>query len=178
MESIRRNEIFMENEDMIRRTIRRHWPLLCALRLDVDDVYQELAIAALNAIDGFDPRRSDSVRVHIWAKLQYAVLDIKRQSCPCGITGLDGERPIVLSVELAKEHGHPPVAEEQRESAGLSPQLHAALSRLDESERQAVIRYLDGQKPEKKSAFDSALDKIRCYYLATAPTKRCAAGMW
>ncbi len=178
MEPIRRNEIFMENEDMIRRTIRRNWSLLCALRLDMDDVYQELAIAALNAIDGFDPRRSDSVRVHIWAKLQYAVLDIKRQFCPCGITGLGGARPIVLSVELAEEHGCPPVAEERRENPRLSPQLRAALSQLDESERQAVRRYLDGQEPEKKSAFNSALDKIRCFYLAAAPTRRCAAGMW
>jgi len=174
MESTRRNKIFMENEDMI----RRHWPLLCALRLDMDDVYQELAIAALNAIDSFDPRRSDSVRIHIWAKLQYAVLDIKRQFRPCGITGLGGNRPIVLSVELAEEHGYPPVAEERCESAGLSPQLRAALSRLDESERQAVIRYLDGQKPEKKSTFDSALDKIRCFYLASAPSRRCTVSMW
>ncbi len=178
MEPIRRNEIFMENEDMIRRTIRRNWPLLCALTQDMDDVYQELANAALNAIDGFDPRRSDSVRVHIWAKLQYAVLDIKRQSRPCGITGLSSERPIVLSVELAEERGCPPVAEVRRENTGLSPQLRAALSRLDESERQAVIRYLDGQNPEQKSAFDSALDKIKCYYLAAAPTRRCVAGMW
>lgn len=154
MESIRRNEIFMENEDMIRRTIRRHWPLLCALRLDVDDVYQELAIAALNAIDGFDPRRSDSVRVHIWAKLQYAVLDIKRQSCPCGITGLGNERPIVLSVELSEERGYPPVADERREDTSLSPQLRAALSRLDESERQAVICYLDGQEPDPQADFE------------------------
>jgi len=178
MEPIKRNKIFLENEDMIRRTICRNWPLLCALRLELDDVYQELAIAALNAIDGFDPQRPDSVRVHIWAKLQYAVLDIKRQSCPCGITGLGGERPIVLSVELAEKQGYPPAEEERCESAGLSPQLHAALSRLDESERQAVIRYLNGKKPEQESAFDSALGKMKCFYRVAAPTRRCAVSTW
>ena len=56
MDFTSRNEIFLENEGMIRRVMRRNWPLICAMRLDRDDVYQELAIAALNAIDTFDPK--------------------------------------------------------------------------------------------------------------------------
>ena len=81
-----RNEIFMDNEGMIWRVIRRNWPLITAMRLDRDDVYQELALAALNAIETFDPMRSECIQAHIWMQLQYAVLNIKRQYKPCGLT--------------------------------------------------------------------------------------------
>ena len=87
MDFIERNEIFMDNEGMIRRVMRRNWALICAMRLDWDDVYQELAMAALSAIETFDPTRSECIQAHIWMKLQYAVLDIKRQYRPCGQIG-------------------------------------------------------------------------------------------
>ena len=74
MDTITRNHIFMEHIDLINRTLRRHRLLLYALHLELDDVYQKLAIAALQAIDTFDDRRCDSVSVHIWSKLQYAML--------------------------------------------------------------------------------------------------------
>ena len=38
MNSNERNEIFMDNVGMIRRVMRRNWPLICAMRLDWDDV--------------------------------------------------------------------------------------------------------------------------------------------
>ena len=33
-----------------------------------DDVYQELAMAALNAIETFDPMRSECIQAHIWMR--------------------------------------------------------------------------------------------------------------
>ena len=100
MDTMTRNHIFMENIDLINRTLRRHRLLLYALHLELDDVYQELAIAALQAIDTYDDRRCDSITVHIWAKLQYAVLTIKRRNKPHGIMACEGFAPGVLSLEL------------------------------------------------------------------------------
>ena len=54
MDTMTRNHIFMENIDLINRTLHRHRLLLYALHLELDDVYQELAIAALQAIDTYD----------------------------------------------------------------------------------------------------------------------------
>ena len=101
----------MENIDLINRTLRRHRLLLYALHLELDDVYQELAIAALQAIDTYDDRRCDSITVHIWAKLQYAVLTIKRRNKPHGIMACEGFAPGVLSLELSEDYGYPAVAE-------------------------------------------------------------------
>lgn len=103
MDNITRNNIFMENLDLINRTLRRHRLLLRALQLEQEDVYQELAVAALQAIDSFDARRSESITIHIWAKLQYAILTIKRRHKPCGMTSFDRPGPSIWSLELSEE---------------------------------------------------------------------------
>ena len=103
MDAITRNNIFIENMELINRTMHRHRLLLFALHLDRDDVYQELAIAALRAIESFDPSRSNSIKVHIWAKLQYAILDIKESLKPHGFAAFDRFCSRVWSLELAEE---------------------------------------------------------------------------
>jgi len=174
-----RNEIFMDNADMIRRVMRRNWPLICAMRLDWDDVYQELAIAALNAIDTFDPMRSECIQAHIWMKLQYAVLTIKRQYRPCGLTGYGSQpRPVVVSLEQSEGMERFLATEPAKESPELSPAMRQALSRLDKEERKAVIRYLNDQESKRERTVKTALDKVRVYYLAASPGPQCAVGTW
>lgn len=177
MTVIERNEIFMDNEGMIQRVIRRSWPLISAMRLDRDDVYQELALAALNAIETFDPMRSACIQTHIWMQLQYAVLNIKRQYRPCGLTCADGRRPAVVSLNQSEGMEKSPVTGPQEETPELSPQMRRALSHLDETERRAVIRYLTGQKTKQEAAVKSALDKVRYYYLSAVCEPRCSMGI-
>ena len=147
--------------ELINRTMHRHRLLLFALHLDRDDVYQELAIAALHAIDSFDPKRSECIRAHIWMQLQYAILTIKRRNRPCGITCFGKQRPTVLSLEYTEEMGYSPTVDPWMEECELSPQMRQALSRLDESERRAVIAYLNGQETRRKKVLQTALNKIR-----------------
>ena len=179
MDSITRNEIFLENEGMIWRVIRRNWPLIRALRLDQDDVYQELAMAALDAIDTFDPMRSECIQAHIWMKLQYAVLTIKRQYRPCGLTGFGNrERPVVVSLDQSEGMDRFLTTEPEKETVELSPAMRQALSRLDEEERRAVIRYLNDQESTRERTVKAALDKIRVFYLAAVPETRYPVGAW
>ena len=163
MDTMTRNHIFMENIDLINRTLRRHRLLLYALHLDLDDVYQELAIAA-------------SITVHIWAKLQYAVLTIKRRNKPHGIMACEGFAPGVLSLELSEDYGYPAVAETGSDDDLIRERrLRQALARLEPQERRAVLDYLDGMKPARRSeknSFDAALEKLRDFYLSTYRTAR------
>ena len=46
MNSIERNDIFMDNVGMIRRVMRRNWALICAMRLAVRHQHQQLYILA------------------------------------------------------------------------------------------------------------------------------------
>ncbi len=179
MNSIERNDIFMDNVGMIRRVMRRNWALICAMRLDWDDVYQELAMAALNAIETFDPARSECIQAHIWMKLQYAVLTIKRQHRPCGLTGLGNQqRPVVVSLDQSEGMDRFLTTEPEKETVELSPAMRQALSRLDEEERRAVIRYLNDQESMRERTVKAALDKIRVFYLAAVPETRYPVGAW
>ena len=137
--------------------------MLYALHLELDDVYQELAIAALQAIDTYDDRRCDSITVHIWAKLQYAVLTIKRRNKPHGIMACEGFAPGVLSLELSEDYGYPAVAETGSDDDLIRERrLRQALARL---EPQPARR-------SEKNSFDAALEKLRDFYLSTYRTAR------
>ena len=161
MDSITRNHIFMENIDLINRTLRLHRFLLYALHLELEDVYQELAITALQAIDSYDDRRCDSVAVHIWAELQYEILNLKRRCSP--LTMMDHERRVAAGLYRvrAEDFGFLPVT---------AINSDADLIREKEpQERRAVLDYLDGMKPTRKpvkDSFDAALEKLRDYYLS------------
>lgn len=179
MDFTERNEIFMDNEGMIHRVMRRNWPLIRAMHLDWDDVYQELAMAALNAIETFDPMRSECIQAHIWMKLQYAILTIKRQYRPCGLTGFGKQpRPVVISLDQTEGLDHFLTTEPMKEATELSPAMRQALSRLDEEERRAVVRYLNDQKSKQERTVRAALDKVRVYYLSAIPESRCLADTW
>lgn len=156
-------------EDMIRHIMRRNYPLLHALRLEPEDVYQDLAITAIQAVRAFDSARSDSVEAHVWMQLQYAVLDMKQKYRPGGLTGLDGARPCLNSVEYDEERGFPLAAPEYSEPVS-DLRLQRALGRLDPQERHAVVLYLEGGRPRRKQrdSFLSAIEKLRAFYLAQA----------
>lgn len=53
-----RNEIFMELERPIWCVINQNRRVLAALHADLDDVYQDLALCAIRAIDRYDPQKS------------------------------------------------------------------------------------------------------------------------
>ncbi len=153
-------------EDMIRHNMRRNYPLLRALRLELEDVYQDLALTAIQASRAFDPARSDSLEAHVWMQLQYAVLDMKQKYRPGGLTGLNGARPCLNSVEYDEERGFPLAAPEYSEPVS-DLRLQRALSRLEPQERYTVVLYLEGGQPRRKQrdSFLSAVEKLREFYL-------------
>lgn len=163
-----RNNLYFDYTDMIRRIMRRNRLLLYALRLDKEDVFQELSIVALMAIEAFDPSRSSCMEAHVWMKLQYAVLTMKQKQQPGGLTGLDGVRPVLYSLEYAEELGHTPVAYSTGHAKEyINDRLRKAIARLDAEERQVVLYYLDGttlRKKTDKACFAAALEKLKAYY--------------
>lgn len=163
-----RNNLYFDYTDTIRHVMWFNRILLYALRLEKEDVFQELSIVALMAIDSFDPSRSDNMEAHVRAKLQYAVLDMKQNQRPGGLTHLDGAQPTIYSTEYSEELGHP-LSTVYKDELADNEQLRKALSRLEPEERDSVLLYLKGytlRKKKDKSAFSSALDKLKVYYTA------------
>jgi hypothetical protein len=94
--------LFEKHKNLINSTIRRNRPLLTALRLEDEDVAQQLAVKMLAAIRKFDPDRSESLAAHIRHSLRYEILNIKRRFNPHGITGIPkGYRPDFLYLDDA-----------------------------------------------------------------------------
>ena len=63
----------------------------------------------------------------------------------------------------------PHVPHRHQEQQDSELHLRQALSRLEPQERQAIVLYLDGKRPVRraeKCSFQTALDKLRDYYLA------------
>ena len=94
-----RNRIVEENLYRIDRTIRRNWSLIKAAHLDRDDVYQQLAIRLIQAVETFDPDKG-KLSQHINAQLQYELLNCKDSRSRYGFTGAPRDlRGAVISLE-------------------------------------------------------------------------------
>lgn len=173
MDVIARNEIMENHSYLIKAAIRRNMTLLKALRLDLDDVYQDLAMATLKAIDGFNPEKSASLAAHISAKLQYAVLDIKASHKPCGMTGLNGSRVTFTSVESCFGDGalDIPVHDSFDEV-----EMSDALAVLTTAEREALRQHMAGIIGRKKNQCDllaAAQEKIKSFYMPDGVLASC-----
>ncbi len=165
-----RNNYLLNHEHLINAAIRRNWCLLKALKLETDDVFQELAMAMLKAIDGFNPSLSSSMDAHITARLQFAVLDLKKKHKPAGMTGLSGARVTVTSIESCSDYEVPleiPDTDDGFDNVHISE----AIATLNSSERDVLSRRMDGfmiRGRDQVAALESAFAKIRSFYAQDA----------
>jgi len=98
-----RNQIVEEHLWCIDSVMRRNHTLIKAARLDGDDVYQQLAMRLIKAVAGFDPDRG-VLKQHIFAQLQYELLNCKSAYRLHGITGAPHEfRGNILSIDALRE---------------------------------------------------------------------------
>jgi len=156
-----RNEIVINYEYLIKMVINRNITLIKALRLDTEDVYQELMISMLNAIEKYDSTRSDSIPAYLYAKLQYSILDMRRRHKPCGLTGTGNQKITFVSVEYYYDDGasYDVPVEDDTGEIDLSD-IFAALS---SSEREALDMRIDGytlRKKHHRDAFSAACEKM------------------
>jgi len=102
MDTNTRNELALSFENLAWWTIHRNENLLHALGLEYDDVFQDLMIAALAAVEGFDPERSESLFTHVRCKMQYAILDMRRAYKPGGMTGISSMEVTFTPLQTAE----------------------------------------------------------------------------
>ncbi len=95
-----RNRIVEEHLWCIDSVINENAALIRAAHLDRDDVYQQLAVRLIRAVEGFDPDKG-KLDQHIFAQLRYELLNCKRTYRLTGITGApaDHRKCKVISLE-------------------------------------------------------------------------------
>jgi len=71
-----RNTIFEDYMKIIRFTVNRHYSMLKVLRMDSEDLAQELAICLLKAIERYDADRGAKQSTYYFKSLRYGVLKL------------------------------------------------------------------------------------------------------
>lgn len=80
-----RNAIVEEHLPCILSVMRRNRELIRAARLEWEDVYQQLALRLIRAVDSFDPTKG-TLRQHIYAQLRFELLSCKTLHRLYGLT--------------------------------------------------------------------------------------------
>ena len=87
---LERNRIVEEHLWCIDSVMRKNHALIRAARLDYEEVYQQLALRLIRAVETFDPDKG-VLRIHILAQLKYELLNCKSAYRLCGLTGAPKE---------------------------------------------------------------------------------------
>jgi RNA polymerase sigma factor (sigma-70 family) len=74
-----RNQTFEEYRKIIYFIVNRHKSLLESMRMDAEDLRQELAISLMKAIENYDPARGAKPSTYYFKMLRYAVLNLWRE---------------------------------------------------------------------------------------------------
>lgn len=98
-----RNEIVEDHLWCIGMVMKKNAILIRAARMDMDDVYQQLAIRLIRAVAAFDPDKGD-LKQHIFAQLQYEMLSCKDARRLTGVTNAPTDfRGKVISLDAMRE---------------------------------------------------------------------------
>lgn len=98
-----RNRIVEEHLWCVRTVMKQNAALIRAAHLDRDDVYQQLCLRLIRAVEGFDPEKGE-LEQHIFAQLKFELLNCKHPYRTTGLTGApaDFRGSNVISFEAAR----------------------------------------------------------------------------
>lgn len=165
LDAISRNDLLTENLWWVRTIISRNMLLIRALRLDYDDVFQDLCIVALKAIDNFDPNRSDSIATHVMSRMQYEIKNLKRRYIPHGMTAAKNIDIAFLSLDYQSDTGLS--LDVPCEDSHSQFEVEDILTELTPAERGVLKEKMEGvyhRKKEQRALLAAASQKITNFY--------------
>lgn len=160
-----RNRIVEQYENIAWWMINKNRRLIAALRLEDLDVYQELIIALIKAVDKYDPERG-TLKGFIFMKLQYAILNLKQMHKPYGMTRLSGIQPQVQSLDYVPEDDFP--LEIPCEGDFALVELMDAFETLEKEKKEIIRKQNEGiqiRKNREKALIEEARGKLEDYFI-------------
>lgn len=101
-----RNNLVETHLGAIWWTINKNRRLISAAGLDDEDVFQQLAVRMIRAVENYDPDKGKNLEQHIFAQLQYEVLSCKDAAKLYGMKGAPyGARNLTVSLDALAESG-------------------------------------------------------------------------
>ena len=142
-----RNATFEQYEGIIGWTVNRHWSFLKTLRMDADDLRQELALCLLKAIERYEPNRGAKESTFYFKTLRYGVLNLWRKqlrekrladlyASPLVYSNKDGEE-VIMALPFEVDFD-------------MEVRINEFMRTLSPEERRALLRVVPGVGTEDK----------------------------
>lgn len=135
-----RNYLFEEKEYLVNVTMNKHHRLLRACRMEDDDVYQELSLRLLEALDKYDAAKCPNIDAYLTLQLRYRLLNMRACGKLTGIPGapkrgfsllsLDARDKNCFMIQIPTYDEKPNVLWLEQEIASLPPVQRGTLNRL------------------------------------------------
>ena len=139
-----RNKTFEEYQKLINFTVYQHKSLMYAMRMEADDLKQELAIYLLRAIERYDHTQGAKPSTYFSKILRYGVLDLWKEHIRLKRLANLHAVPLTYVNEEGEEVSLEVPYEEDYDTDLLVRDFFRTLSK---HERVTLERKLDGQDP-------------------------------
>ena len=140
-----RNRLFEEKEHLICMTMNKHSLLIYICHMDKNDVYQELAVRMLEALEKYDPAKCKSLEAYLMQRLKYRILQMKDGSKLYNMPFAPQRGFSVLSLDAPDRFGN--ALDPQSYYDYRSPiWIENEIDNLPEKQRTAVNNYLSGKR--------------------------------
>ena len=140
-----RNYYFEEKVHLINITMNKHRALIKACRMDDDDVYQELSIRLLDAIQKYDYAKCPNMDAYLTLQLRYKLLNMTACSKLTGVSNAPRRGFSILSLDAREADGYPVQAPVYEKSADIL-RLEKTIASLPTVQKNTVLRLLSGKR--------------------------------
>lgn len=152
-----RNEEFLKHQGLINIAIKKNYPLLKALQLDIEDVRQELSTRLLIRIEKYDPSRSVSMSTYLSHSLQYEILNIKKKHKAHGVTCYNQGTPLqFLHLDQIRSNGYGYEVPISDDTSGC--EIYELLAGLTDAEIEILKLEMKGFHSRKKEHVKTLAD--------------------
>ena len=156
-----RNYLFEEKAYLINVTMNVHYPLIRACRMEEDDVYQQLSLRMVKALDKYDPAKCPNMDAYLMLQLRYELLNMKVCSKLTGVAGAPRKGFSLLSLDARNAAGYPLVAPAYSDASNVL-RLEREIDSLPSEQRSVLSRLLSGKRVNSKNkALQAARLRIR-----------------
>ena len=140
-----RNYLFEEKAYLINVTMNKHRALIRVCRMEEDDVYQQLSIRLLNAIDKYDFSKCPNMDAYLMLQLRYELWNMKACSKLTGVTGAPGRGFTLTSLDVLDAAGYQAQAPADSEHSNVL-WLEREIDSLPSAQKSVLSRLLSGQR--------------------------------
>ncbi len=156
-----RNYLFEEKAYLVNVTMNKHYRLIRACRMEDDDVYQQLSLRLVNALDKYDSSRCPNMDAYIMLQLRYELWNMKAGSKRTGVACAPKKSFSLVSLDAKEAAGYPARTPAYSDTSNVL-WLEREIDSLPHEQKSVLSRLLSGRRVSSNNkALQAARLRIR-----------------